>query len=166
MGTEAKRLDDGQRCKAGWDRYGPLWGVEKGMSLVPQRARGNFVEDWEVAPRKVRSHEEQLVYVTVTGQIAVFSGRESSLMEIGIKSCWRPKQGVLKRMKIIPCGSPALLPHLQPRERGRASAGEGFPSLRDGTSANLAWPTVLSGIAATEEDSQGPQGEGLFLRSP
>lgn len=58
-------------------------------------------------------------------------------MEIGIKSCWRPKQGVLKRMKIIPCGSPALLPHLQPRE-GEPVEETGFPSLRDGNSANLA----------------------------
>lgn len=53
MGTEAKRLDEGERYNVGWDRYGPLWGVEKGRNLVPQRARGSFVGDWEVVSNKV-----------------------------------------------------------------------------------------------------------------
>lgn len=53
---------------------------------------------------------------------------------------------------------------VQPREGGRASAGEGSPSLRGRNSANLALSTVLHGTGASE-DGQGPQGEGLFLRS-
>lgn len=57
-----------------------------------------------------------------------------------------------------------LLDHIpvQQRPARKAGMGKGFPRL----SANLAQPPVLSGATAPEEDGQGPQDEGLFLRSP
>lgn len=55
MGAEAKRLEEGQRCRAGWDGCGLLRGrgTEKGMSLVAQRARASLVGYGEVATSQV-----------------------------------------------------------------------------------------------------------------
>lgn len=85
---------------------------------------------------------------------------------VGIKVCWGPKGGdLIKKMKVIPCGPPSLLPQLSAAEGGRATAGEGTP-LRGGSSAQPAFPEVLPGAPASEEAVRSPQGKGPLLRSP
>lgn len=85
---------------------------------------------------------------------------------IGIKKCRSTKGGdLIKGVKIIACGPPSLLPHVASAEGGRANTGEGVP-LRDRSSANPAFPTVLPEAAASEEDVQGPKARALFSEVP